>query len=316
MRVVSLLPAATDWLVAFGAADLVVGRSHACDAAEVAHVPVLTQPTVPTDGDSAAIDGAVRGTLGQGLSLYDLDLDVLRDLAPDLVVTQAQCAVCAVDLSTLERALADWTGAQPALFSMEPMTYKQVLDAALRLGRAVGRLPDAMRIVAEGETKLRALQERLGLGRTDDESRYPTVACIEWIEPLMTAGHWTPDLVRLAGGRAVCAEAGAPSRYVDWHTIVEADPDVLAVMACGLSVEVAQRDLHYLTDRPEWASLRAVRDGRLFVFDGDAYVNRPGPSLVRSVELLAAALHGDRAGIEAKPWEMTRIGEQAASAAP
>lgn len=316
MRIVSLLPAATDWLVAFGAADLVAGRSHACDAPEVAHVPVLTRPTVPTDSDSAAIDRAVHGGLGQGLSLYDVDLGTLRTLAPDLVVTQAQCAACAVDLGTLEQSLADWTGTRPDLFSLEPMTYKGVLDTALRLGRTIGRLPAAMHAVAEGEQRIRRLQDRLGLSRTDDERRYPTVACLEWIEPVMTAAHWTPDLVRLAGGRAVCAEAGAPSRYLDWDDIVDADPDVLAVMACGLSVEKACRDLHHLADRPGWASLRAVRDGRVVVFDGDAYFNRPGPRLVRSVELLAAALHGNRAGVEAEPWETRRIGERAASATP
>ncbi|MEM1044235.1 MAG: ABC transporter substrate-binding protein [Bacteroidota bacterium] len=310
MRIVSLLPAATDWLVAFGAAGSVVGRSHECDAPEVAGAPVVSRPTVPTEGDSAAIDAVVQGTLSEGLSLYDVDLGALRALAPDLVVTQAQCAVCAVDLPTLERTLADWTDGQPALFSMEPMTYKQVLDAALRLGRAAGRLPGAMPAVAEGEVRLKRLQDRLGLSRRDDPEDYPAVACVEWIEPLMTAGHWTPDLVRLAGGRAVCAEAGAPSQYVDWHALVEADPDVIAVTACGLTVDQALADLHYLTERPAWTSLRAVRDGRVFAFDGNAYFNRPGPGLVRSVELLAAALHGDRAGIEAEAWEMASASGQ------
>ncbi len=306
MRVVSLLPAATDWLVAFGVAEEVVGRSHACDAPEVAGAPVLTRATLSADGDSAAIDAAVRGVL-PGLSLYDVDLGALRDLAPDLIVTQAQCAVCAVDLPALERALAGWAS-RPALFSLEPVTYKQVLGAALRLGRGVGRLPEAMRVIAEGEARLRRLRDRLGVARADEESTYPAVACVEWIEPLMTAGHWTPDLARLAGGRAVCAEAGAPSRYVEWQRIADADPDVLAVMACGLSVEAARRDFHYLTMRPGWSSLRAVRAGRVFAFDGDAYFNRPGPGLVRSAELLAAALHGARAGIEAEPWETARLG--------
>ncbi|MEP0549036.1 MAG: cobalamin-binding protein [Rhodothermales bacterium] len=309
MRVVSLLPAATEWLYTFGAGDLLVGRSHACDYPAAARdLPAVTRSTFRGDGDSAAIDAAVRDTVQRGLSLYDVDLDALRTLAPDLVVTQAQCDVCAVSLDTLEAALADWTGARPQVFSLEPMTFKQVLDAALRLGRTVGRLPDAMRVVADGERRLRDLHERIGRRRdgTLADRPTPTVACIEWIEPLMTAGHWAPDLVDLAGGRTVCAEAGAPSQYVAWDAIVAADPDVLAVVACGLGVEQALRDLHFLSDRPEWTALRAVRDGRVFVFDGDAYFNRPGPRLVRSVELLAAAFHGD-AGAEPESWEMRSL---------
>lgn len=314
MRIVSLLPAATEWLGAFGAADLLVGRSHECTfPPEVHDRPVVTRPLFGEATDSATIDRVVRGALRQGQSLYDpsassgqaVDLDALRALAPDLIVTQAQCEVCAVSLDALEASLADWTGARPKLFSMQPMTFKQVLDTALRLGGALGRLSDAMRVLAEGERRLRQLQERVGIRRdgTVAGRPAPTVACIEWIEPVMTAGHWTPDLVALAGGRAVCAEAGTPSAYVAWEQIVAADPDVLAVTACGFTIEQALRDLHVLTDRPEWNTLRAVRDGRVFVFDGNAYFNRPGPRLYRSVELLAAALHGV-VGVELESWEM------------
>jgi iron complex transport system substrate-binding protein len=145
----------------------------------------------------------------------------------------------------------------------------------------------------------------------------PSVVCIEWIEPLMTAGHWMPGLVELAGGRALLAEGGAPSPYVAWDDIVAADPDVLAVTACGFSVEQSLRDLGYLTERPEWSELRAVREGRVFVLDGNAYFNRPGPRLYRSVELLAAVLHPDRAGIHPEPWEVVQVGaEQADTLAP
>ena len=244
----------------------------------------------------------------RGLSLYDVDLDALHELRPDLIVTQAQCDVCAVSLDALEAALAEWTGARPQIFSMEPMTFKQALDAALRLGRTVGRMPEAMRVIADGERRLRVLHERIGRRRDGSlaDRPTPTVACIEWIEPLMTAGHWTPDLVDLAGGRAVCTEAGAPSQYIAWDALVAADPDVLAVVACGFTIEEALRDLHFLSDRPEWDALRAVRAGRVFVFDGDAYFNRPGPRLYRSVELLAAALHGD-AGVEPNAWEMRSL---------
>lgn len=310
MRVVSLLPAATEWLCAFGAADLLVGRSHACDVPpDMQDCPVVTRPSAEVGGDSAAIDRAVRDTLKQGLSLYDVDLDALRALAPDLVVTQASCAVCAVSRDALEAAFTDWTDRRPEVFSFEPRTFKQVLDTALRLGRQIGRMPEAMRVVAEHERGLHLLRERVGARRdgTVAGRATPTVVCIEWIEPLMTAGHWMPDLVELAGGRSVGAESGAPSGSADWDEVVAADPDVLAVTACGLTVEQALCDLSYLTERPEWSTLRAVREGRVFVFDGIAYFNRPGPRLYRSVELLAAALHPDRADIEVEEWEVVRV---------
>ena len=312
MRIVSLLPAATDWLVAFGAAEDVVGRSHACDAPAVRHAAVLTRPAIPVDGDSAEIDHAVRTTLEQGLSVFDLDLDALRALQPDLVVTQAQCAVCAVPLATLEERLAEGLGDAPRLVSLEPRTFKETLDAGLGLGRAAGRFARAMEVVGEGEARLRALHERLGRRRdgTLAGRAVPTVACIEWMEPIMTAGHWMPDLVDLAGGHAVCAEAGARSDYVTWDALRQTDPDVLVVAACGFTLEQTRRDLHLLTARPGWDALRAVRSGRVYLFDGDAYFNRPGPGLYRSVELLAAALHGPAAcgdGTEPEPWEMERL---------
>jgi len=320
MRIVSLLPAATEWLCAFGAEDLIVGRSHECDfPPAVQDRPVVTRATFDDAGDSAAIDRAVRDTLWQGLSLYDVDLGALRELKPDLVVTQEQCEVCAVSLDGLEAALTDWTGGQPELFSLAPTTFKQVLDTALRLGREIGRTAEAMQFIAERERELRRLRERIGARRdgTVDGREAPSVVCIEWIEPLMTAGHWMPGLVELAGGRALLAEGGAPSPYVAWDDIVVADPDVLAVTACGFPVEQSLRDLGYLTERPEWSELRAVREGRVFVLDGNAYFNRPGPRLYRSVELLAAVLHPDRADVRPEPWEVVQVGaEQADTLAP
>ena len=309
MRIVSLLPAATEWLCAVGAGGSLVGRSHACDyPPEVEALPALTRPAVERPTGSAAIDRAVREALQRGLSLYDVDLDRLRDLRPDLVVTQAQCDVCAVSLDALEAALAEWTDARPDVRSLQPMTFKQVLDEALGLARRIGRLPAAMRLVGDGEVRLQRLRDRVGARRDGTVGGHapPTVAMVEWIEPVMAAGHWAPDLAELAGGRAVLAERGRPSAYVAWDTLVAADPDVLAVTACGLTVEQALRDLPALTERPGWARLRAVEAGRVFVFDGNAYFNRPGPRLYRSVELLAAALHPDRAGVQAEPWEVVR----------
>jgi iron complex transport system substrate-binding protein len=299
MRIVSLLPAATEWICAFGATDDLVGRSHECDYPErVRGVPMVTRATYDADGDSAAIDDAVQSTLQEGLSLYEVDLDRLRELEPDLIVTQDQCEVCAVSMSELEQSLQDWTqdgdgGEVPEVYSMQPQTMKQVLDAALRLGKHVGRTQAAMEVIAEGERRLKRLRERIGVPRTVDPETLPTIACIEWMEPLMTAGHWMPDVAEHAGARAVLSVGGGRSQTVTWEALREADPDVMAVMPCGFSLEETRRDLHTLTERDGWTDLSAVQNGRVALLDGNAYFNRPGPRLYRSAELLAAVVHPD-----------------------
>ncbi len=307
MRIVSLLPAATEWIAAFGAEDDLVGRSHECDTpASVQDVPVVTAPTYASGGDSAALDAAVQAQLQQGLSLYEVDLEQLRALEPDLILTQAQCEVCAVSLPQLEAALADWSGHQPEILSMEPMTLKEVLDVALRIGRTIGRAEMAMQVVAAKERALQQLRNRMGLHRRTDPDTLPTVACIEWMEPLMTAGHWMPDVAEMAGGRAVLAEKGRPSQVIEWSALRAADPDVLAILPCGFTLEETRRDLHYLTERDGWNDLRAVQNNRVVLLDGNAYFNRPGPRLYRSIELLADAIHPDRVDAKAlaiEPWE-------------
>lgn len=308
MRIVSLLPAATEWICAFGAEAGLVGRSHGCDyPPSIRDRPVVTRTQGLDAPDSAVIDARVKDRLRQGLSLYKVDLALLRDLEPDLVVTQAQCDVCAVSLSDLEAALAGWTGAHPQLFSLAPMTLKQVFDAALRLGRTIGRMAEAMALLADAERRLRRLHGRLGVEKQADPASLPTVACIEWLAPLMTAGHWMPDVAGHAGLRAVLATPGTRSNYVDWAEVRAADPDVLAVMPCGFSLSRTRRDLHNLTALDGWDGLRAVRTGRVFLFDGNAYFNRPGPRLYRSIELLAAAAHAEvPLSPEVAPWEMAQ----------
>ena len=316
MRIVSLLPAATEWIAAVGAEDDLIGRSHECDTpASVQDVPVVTRPTYESDGDSAAIDVAVQAQLQQGLSLYEVDLEQLRALEPDLILTQAQCEVCAVSLPQLEAALADWSGHQPEILSMEPMTLKEVLDVALRIGRTIGRAEMAMQVVAAKERALQQLRNRMGLHRRTDPDALPTVACIEWMEPLMTAGHWMPDVAEMAGGRAVLAEKGRPSQVIEWSALRAADPDVLAILPCGFTLDETRRDLHYLTERDGWNDLQAVQNNRVVLLDGNAYFNRPGPRLYRSIELLADAIHPDRVDAKAlaiEPWERQRWSDREA----
>lgn len=292
MRIVSLLPAATEWVCALGATDQLVGRSHECDSpSEIQDRPVVTAPTFDAADDSAAIDDAVQAQVQEGLSLYEVDLDRLRALNPDLVVTQDQCDVCAVNRSQLEDRLADWTGGAPSVFSMQPQTLKEVFDEALRLGRRLDRLDAAMEVLAEGEAQLKALRDCIGVDRRTDPATLPSVACIEWLEPLMVAGHWMPDVVEMAGGRPVLSEAGTPTRQVEWTALRDADPDVIVCMPCGFTVEETRRDLHYLTNREGWEDLSAVQNDRVALLDGNAYYNRPGRRLYRAIAVLATVLY-------------------------
>jgi iron complex transport system substrate-binding protein len=296
MRIVSLLPAATEWVCAFGGQDELVGRSHECDYPEsIQDVPVVTEAAYESEGDSAAIDEAVQGQLQDGLSLYEVDLEGLRSLEPDLIVTQDQCEVCAVNLPELESQLGDWTGRAPEIVSLRPQTLKEVMDEALWLGKAMDALDDAMEVLANLETGLRILRNKIGVDRTTNPQSLPSVACVEWMEPLMVAGHWMPDVVEMAGGRAVLGTSGEPTEPVEWREVREADPDVLAVMPCGFTIEETRRDLHYLTDRPGWEDLSAVQEYGVALFDGNAYFNRPGPRLYRAIEVLVSALHPDQA---------------------
>lgn len=306
MRIVSLLPAATEWICAFGAADALVGRSHECDFPEhIADVPVVTEPTYETEGDSAAIDDAVQEQLQAGLSLYQVDLERLRALDPDLIVTQDQCEVCAVSRSELDAHLQEWAGTAPELVSMQPQTLKEMLDEALRLARTMGRLEAAMEVIGNLETGLKVLRNQIGVDRDTNPQSLPSVVCIEWLKPLMVAGHWMPDVVEMAGGRALLGTAGEPSESVDWDAVRAADPDVLAMMPCGFTIDETRRDLHFLTERDGWDTLSAVSEGRVALLDGNAYFNRPGPRLYRAVELMASVLYPDR--VEPSPgvdnWE-------------
>jgi len=310
MRIVSLVPAATEWLCSFGAETQLVGRSHACNfSATVEAVPAVTIPQALPE-TSAAIDREVRASLNQGVSLHTLDSDLIRELRPGLIITQDQCDVCAPSTSQLDALLSTWEGEVPTLVTFAPATLKQILDAALRLGRTIGREQASMQFIAQAEARLHGIRTKLGLHRRMEEHGLPTVVCIEWLDPIMTAGHWMPDVISMAGGRSLLARKGARSEYISWDTILEADPDVLLIAPCGFTIAQTRHELHVLTERKGWNALRAVRTGNVFLIDGNAYFNRPGPRIYRAIELVAAALSGNPdiyrwLGVE--EWEMQQL---------
>jgi iron complex transport system substrate-binding protein len=285
MRIVSLLASSTEIVCALGLGDRLVGRSHECDFPEwVGRLPVCTSPKFAVTGSSADIDQRVKETLQSDTSIYAVDAAVLDDLRPDVIVTQAQCEVCAVSLRDVEAAVGRMR-TRPKVVSLNPNSLADVWKDILAVAAACGVADRGEELIADLHRRMDAVAEQAaGLPR-------PTVACIEWIDPLMAAGNWVPELVELAGGVNLFGEAGKHSPWMTWDDLVRRDPDVIVVMPCGFDLDRTRAELPALTGRPEWAELKAVRTGRVWAADGNAYFNRPGPRLVEALEMLAAALH-------------------------
>lgn len=282
-RIVSLLPSATEIVCSLGLGASLVGVSHACDfPPEVVGRPVLTAPKIDPRRSSGEIDRDVRALVVEGLSVYRIDVDTLRRLQPELIVTQDQCEVCAVSLPDVQAAARDCLGAGVEIVSLRPSRLADIFDDIRRVARASGCDSVATGVTARLEERLEVLRARHPHLRAR-----PRVVCIEWLEPLMVAGHWMPDLVQLGGGVYDMVEAGGQTTTITWEQLVAARPDVVVLMPCGFKLEQTRRELDRLRRRPEWQLLPAVRNGRVYAVDGNAYFNRPGPRIVDSAELLA-----------------------------
>jgi iron complex transport system substrate-binding protein len=289
-RIISLLSSATEIVAALGLGDHLVGRSHECDfPAGVEELPICSSTKVPPQGTSSEIDERVKEIVAEGLSVYRVDADRLRELRPNLILTQTQCAVCAVTPRDLEQALCAWAGTQPAMVSLEPNNLDDVWNDFRHVADALG-VPDR----AEGLIEL--LTQRLAA--ISDKARLapsrPTIAAIEWLMPLMAGGNWMPELIEIAGGRNLFMQAGEHSSRLEWESLTAADPEVILLLPCGFKIEQTIRDLPLLTENPAWANLGAVKQGRVYLIDGHHYFNRPGPRLVESAEIVAEILHPDR----------------------
>jgi iron complex transport system substrate-binding protein len=308
MRIVSLLSSATEILFALGLGDQVVAISHECDyPPEATKLPRATRSLVDSSQPSQAIDEQVKRLMAEGAALYDIDRELIRDLRPDLIVTQAQCDVCAVryqdvvDFVAAERALAT-----TQIVALNPLSLDHVFRDVLRVGRAAGVETEAIDAYFDSLLK-RRLRVHLGTRAFSDTER-PRVVIIEWTEPLMTAGNWTPELVREAGGQSLLATAGQHSGYVEWTDIVAARPGVLVVAPCGFNLERSMLEARRLVELPGYRDLPAVASGRAFVVDGNAYLNRSGPRIVESLEILAYLIRPDRFDVpsgelaERKAW--------------
>ena len=286
MRIVSLLPSATEIVCALGLEEQLVGVTHECDfPARVKSLPKVTNTLIPTDASSADIDQLVRDRLGGRSALYTLDMPTLERLAPDLIVTQALCDVCAVSETEVQNAACALPGT-PRVINLEPETLGEVLDGVRAVAQAAG-------VERRGREVVAALRARVDavIARTEQAAERPRVALLEWLDPPFSTGHWNPELVRLAGGTDGLGAEGRKSRTLDWAEVVAWRPEVVVISCCGFTAERAMQDVAVLEKVPGWTRVPAVQEGRVWVTDGNAYFSRPGPRLVDSLELLAHVIH-------------------------
>lgn len=287
-RIVSLLPSSTEILCTLGLRDRLVGVSHECDyPADVIGLPTLTEPKLNPHGLSGEIDTRVRAIVQEGLSVYRIKTDVLQALQPDLIVTQDQCEVCAVALPEVEEAVRCVLTQGVNVVSLKPQRLDDIWEDIRQVARATGREDAAEEVV-------RGLKRRLW--RLEQQTRHlprPRLACLEWLDPLIAAGNWIPELVDIAGGDYTLTGAGEHSPVITWDTLVAYQPEVLVLMPCGFPIAQTQRELLALAALPQWQVLPAVQTNRVFIVDGNAYLNRPGPRIVDSAEILAEILHSD-----------------------
>jgi iron complex transport system substrate-binding protein len=283
MRIVSLVPSATEMLFALGLGSDLIAVTHECDYPPAAReLPRITRDLLPSGLSSAEIDAAVKERTLAGESIYELDGDTLRDLGPDLIVTQALCSVCAVSYDDV-RAIAEEIETRPEVISLDPHTVGEVLGDARTLAQATGRKDAAVELVQDAAARI----DRVRLAVRG--ARPVSVAALEWLDPPFAAGHWTPQLIDYAGGHDVLGFAGEHSQERSWGEVAAATPDVVIVMPCGYDAEIAHREAEMHLDE-----LAAVGAGEVVAVDAASYFSRPGPRIVDGLELLAHILHPDR----------------------
>jgi iron complex transport system substrate-binding protein len=286
-RIVSLIASATEIVAALGFGPCLVGRSHECDfPPEVLDLPPCSEPKIDVHGTSRQIDERVKSLAGEAVSVYRVFPDVLRRLEPTHIVTQTQCEVCAVSLKDVELAMAQLIGRDPKIVALAPMCLDDLWTDIRVVAQSLSAEEQGEKLVQRLRGELDAIEERASRA----VSR-PSIACIEWIDPLMSAGNWVPELVELAGGRNLLGKAGRHSPWLTWDELLACDADVIAVMPCGFDIPRTRQEMPPLVSDRRWNELRAVREGRVFLTDGNQFFNRPGPRLVESARILAEILH-------------------------
>jgi len=300
-RIVSLIASATEIVCALGCEDQLVGRSHECDyPPSIRRLPICTEPKFDVTGSSRDIDQRVKDLLRDALSVYRVHAEKLAELRPEVIVTQTQCEVCAVSLKDVEQAVCRAFASRPKIVSLAPNALADVWVDIQHVADALDISPRGSELVDRLKSRMAAITQQAGT--LPDR---PTVACIEWIDPLMASGNWMPELVEMAGGVNLFGEAGKHAPWMTWEELCSRNPDVILVLPCGFDLERTRAEMPALTNRTEWPQLRAVCGRRTYLLDGNQFFNRPGPRLVESLEILAEVMHpaAFRFGHEETGWQ-------------
>ncbi|BAY24273.1 ABC transporter substrate-binding protein [Calothrix sp. NIES-2100] len=307
VRIVSLIPSGTEILAALGLTDAIVGRSHECDyPPEIQNRPICTAARLNSNGSSQEIHNQVNNLLQSALSIYEINIEILEQVRPTHIVTQDQCDVCAVSLQDVEKAVANLIDPAPQIISLQPNLLEDVWQDIERIGNIFE--VDSVKLLEDLEARVKICQQKIqGLSLKE----LPTVACIEWIDPLMVAANWIPELVNLVGGQTLFSASGQPSATISLETLIATNPDVIVFMPCGWDLDRTRQEARLLTQRPEWQQIHAAQSGRVYITDGNAYFNRPGPRLVDSLEILAEMLHPEifDYGYKGTAWEVLSADE-------
>jgi len=286
-RILSLIPSSTEIVCALGFENQLIGRSHECDfPSSVQKLSSCTAPKFKVEGTSAEIDQRVKSILKNALSVYQIDEKKLQQMQPDIIITQAQCEVCAVSLKDVENAVCEWVESRPQIVSLEPNQLSDIWKDFINIAEALGVKEQGHELVSQLKQRMNKIAQK-----TINSPQKPTVVCIEWIEPLMSAGNWMPELIEMGGGINLFGVAGEQSPWMTWEQLLEANPDVILVMPCGFNLALSKAEMSSLSQKPEWSQLNAVQNQQVYLTDGNQYFNRPGPRLVESLEIIAEILH-------------------------
>ena len=287
-RVLSLLSSTTEIIYALGCGDRLVGRSHECDyPEEVSELPICTIPKFNVDGTSREVDDEVKSLVQSALSIYYINEKLLKELKPDIIFTQSQCEVCAVSVSDVEKALNNITGLSSRVISVEPNSVEDIFNDILTIAEILNVRKKGKELVELIKAKIDSTEKIVY------QKSSPSVAAIEWIDPLMAAGNWVPQLIRVAGGKNLFGEAGKHSPWMKYNDLVEQDPEIIIVMPCGYDIKKSLIEIKTLESKKGWGSLKAVRNRNVYITDGNQFFNRPGPRIIESLEILLEIIHSD-----------------------
>jgi len=286
MRIVSLLPSTTEILCDLGFEDQLVGRSHECDQPEsIRNLPELTESAVKNTGNSAEIDQNIHSVVENGLSVFTVKADLLGEINPDIIFTQDHCEVCAVSFDDVKSAVREYCSEDTEVISISPSNLDEIAQSIHKIGKALGAEGKAEQFVDE-------LDQRIDIIRnTVIGEPVKRVACLEWIDPLMTGGNWIPELLEIVGAEYLLSEPGEHSPWINWEDLVEENPDVILIMPCGYGIDQSIKEYHILSQKENWHSLKAVQNNEVYILDGNRYFNRPGTSIFESTRILSEILH-------------------------